>query len=328
MPEICIDSIVARPGTKAHGYISAVNRVDGTTLGLPVIVVAGKQDGPVLVADGGIHGDEPEGTLAIIAFARALDPEALRGTFIGVPVMNIGGFEAMERGNPRDTHTFDMNRVYPGKCEGFLTERIAYAHHTHIGALADMEITFHSGGNIAYLAETIFVPANDPKSFELARAMGPDWPIVLETPQPAGSPMAAMVARGKPVLTVELGGSATCMPDTLIEIVNTLTRSLSNVCCHYGMLDGEARYAAARWRGRQKVVQAGKSGILDPTPTPPLKKPISQGQVLLRITDLFGDPIQELQAPCDGTLFGMRTYPSVTAGDWALFCADATYVAD
>jgi len=245
-----------------------------------------------------------------------------------VPVMNVGGFEAMERGNPRDTHTFDMNRIYPGRPDGFLTERLAHAHNTHIGVLADMEITFHSGGNICYLAETIFTPPNDAKSFELARAMGPDWPIALETPHPVGSPLAAMVTRSKPALTVELGGSAMCMPDALTDIVNVLTRSMLNVCRHYGMVDGEAHYAQAHWRGRQKVVQAGRSGILEPIPETHLKKPIYKGQTLMRITNLFGDIIQELQAPCDGTLFGLRTYPSVTAGDWALFCADAKYLDD
>jgi hypothetical protein len=34
--------------------------------------------------------------------------------------------------------------------------------------------------------------------------------------------------------------------------------------------------------------------------------------------------VEELHAPCDGKLFGFRTYPAVIAGDWSLFCADAT----
>ena len=35
-----------------------------------------------------------------------------------------------------------------GKPEGFLTERIAHVHSSRIGSVADMEITFHSGGNM------------------------------------------------------------------------------------------------------------------------------------------------------------------------------------
>ena len=68
-------------------------------------------------------------------------------------------------------------------------------------------------------------------------------------------------------------------------------------------------------------------GMLDPNPDIPLKKPIKKGDYMMRITDLYGEPLEELFAPCDGVLFGFRTYPSVTAGDWTLFCGDADYKA-
>ena len=324
MPDVVIGGLRCEAGNKLSGYIPAVLRVDGTPFGIPVMIVAGESEGPVLLVDGGIHGDEQEGALAIASFARELDPKNLRGAFVGVPVMNVGGCEAMSRGNPRDTHSFDMNRIYPGRPEGFLTERIAHLHDTLIAAAADMEISIHSGGNICYLAETVFVGGGDAKGMELARAMGPEWPIILDTPRPSGSPMAAMLQRGKTGITVELGGSAATMPATLLEIVEILKRALRNVCRHYRMIDGDASYAPQIWRGRQMVIQAGKSGLLAINPHMPLKQPIRKDEVLLGITDLFGETVEELRAPCNGTLFGVRTYPSVTAGDWALFCADAT----
>ena len=325
MPSMVIGSLRCEAGQKATGYLTAVNRVDGTALGIPVILVAGKEDGPVLLVDGGIHGDEQEGTLAITAFAKDLDPQKLRGVFIGVPVMNVEAFSAMSRGNPRDTHSYDMNRIYPGRAHGFLTELVAHLHDSLIGVHADLEMTIHSGGNIAYLAETVFITAGDEKSLELAKAMGPDWPILLDTPHPVATPMAAMYARGKPAITVELGGAAQTMPQALRQSVRTLKSALANVCRHYGMLEGEAQFATGYWRGKQQVVQAGKSGMLDPLPSCPLKEPIRKGDLLLRITDLFGETVEELHSPCDGTLFGIRTYPSVSAGDWCLFCAEATF---
>ena len=327
MSGIQIGPLRCQKGQKSTGYVPAVNRVDGTSLGIPVMVVAGVKDGPVFLADGGIHGDEQEGTLAIAAFARELNPRDFRGTFIGVPVMNVGAFEAMSRGNPRDSHTFDMNRMYPGREKGYLTDRVAHVHSSAIGELADMEITIHSGGNICYLGETIFTASGDAKGMELARAMGEDWRILLDTPHPVGSPMAAMVERGKRAITVELGGSARLMPDALQANVDTLRRALRNVCVHYDMIDGDATYAAEAWLGKQSVVMASQSGMLLPNPSLPtekLKKPISEGELLLTIADLFGEPIEELKAPCNGTLFGFRTYPSTTAGDWTLFCGDAS----
>ena len=323
MPSIEVGSIRCEAGKKAAGFINAVPRLDSTEFRIPVMIVAGKYDGPVLLADGAIHGDEHEGTLAIATYARELNPKKLRGVFIGVPVMNVGAFEMMSRGNPRDTHSFDMNRIYPGRPNGFLTDRIANVHNSVIGSLADMEITFHSGGNIAYLAETIFIGAGDKKGLELAQAMGPDWQIILDSPRPVGSPMAVMLDRGKTAITVELGGIATTMPDVLQEKVDILKKALNNVLCHFNMIEGKTEYAKYHWRGKQMVVQAAKSGLLEPNPDIPLKKPIKKNDFLLRILDLFGETVEELLAPCDGTLFGFRTYPSVTTGDWALFCADA-----
>ena len=327
MNTIRIGDLHCSPGTKTSGIVPAVSRVDGTELGFPVIVVHGKKDGPVLLIDGGIHGDEQEGTLSIISLAQKLDPENLRGTVIGVPVMNVGAFEAMSRGNPRDTHTYDMNRMYPGKPTGYLTDRIAQTHHTAVGKLADMEITIHSGGNICYLGETIFTKSDDEKGFELAKAMGPDWQIILDTPHPVGSPMADMVNRDKTAITVELGGSAACMPDALQNNVNVLERALMNVCHHYDMVEGTANYADEAWRGSQIAVMASKSGILVPNPEisrNKLKKPIEKDETLLIMQDLFGNIVEELKAPCTGVLFGFRTYPSTTAGDWTLFCGNAT----
>ncbi len=327
---LAVGPVSCAPGRFAAGFVPAVSRVDGADLGFPVLIANGAGPGPVLLLDGGIHGDEQEGILAVAEFVRALDPGRLSGAVIGVPVMNVGAFEAMARGNPRDTHTHDMNRIYPGRPAGYLTDRIAAAHAATAGSLADLEITIHSGGNICYLAETIFTATADDGGFELAQAMGPDWQIVLDTPHPAGSPMAAMVSSGRAAITVELGGSAATMPGRLRANVETLKRALANVCRHYGLLAGVPRYAARLWRGRQSVVMAGRSGILSPDAglaEARLKAPIRSGQTLLRLHDLLGAPVEDLNAPCDGVLFGFRTCPSTTAGDWTLFCGDAGFVA-
>ena len=116
------------------------------------------------------------------------------------------------------------------------------------------------------------------------------------------------------------------MPDVLQTNVDVLKRAMANVCRHYDMLEGDATYAEEIWRGSQIVVLASKSGILLPNAEIPggkLKKPITEGEVLLTLADFFGEPVEELRAPCTGVLFGFRTYPSTTAGDWTLFCGNA-----
>ncbi len=125
-------------------------------LGLPITVVNGVEDGPVLWVDGAIHGDEPEGPLAIVKVLQAIDPAQLKGAFVGCMAMNPPAFFNNERGHAWDKNTYDMNRIYPGKPNGFPTERIAYAHSQAMIEVADLEMTIHSGGDHSYLSMAIF----------------------------------------------------------------------------------------------------------------------------------------------------------------------------
>src|SRR5262245_40298471 len=146
MPRLTVGTASAEPGSSGHGAIPVTNHPGGGALDIPVIVVNGAQPGKVLWVDACIHGDEPEGTLAVHKLVGSLDPAAMRGGLVAVPVMNVGAFEAAERGNPADTFSYDMNRIYPGKPDGYLTERVSWAHAQALLAVADYEVSIHSGG--------------------------------------------------------------------------------------------------------------------------------------------------------------------------------------
>ena len=178
----------------------------------PVIVINGADDGPCLWIDGVIHGDEPEGTLMCHLLRREVDPATLAGSLVLVPVMNTAAYEAGRRGNPLDTFSYDMNRIYPGRPNGYLSERVAHAHKEWLVEVADMNIAVHSGGEHSYLSEMIFV-TDHPGSQELARAMGEAFSLVLKTPRPSGNPMGVMLAAGKSGITVELGGRSATSPE-------------------------------------------------------------------------------------------------------------------
>ena len=75
----------------------------------------GAEGGPCFWVNGAIHGDEPEGPLACQIALAEVDPARLSGTLVLCPVLNVPAFEAAQRGNPADTFTYDMNRIYPGR---------------------------------------------------------------------------------------------------------------------------------------------------------------------------------------------------------------------
>jgi predicted deacylase len=285
---------------------------------IPVVVVNGAGNGPVLWINGAIHGDEPEGPLAVHRLLADLDPAGLRGAVVAVPVVNVGAFEACQRGNPADLFTYDMNRIYPGRSEGHLTERIAHAHHEAMIAAADLEVSIHSGGAHSYLAYAQFY--NDtPEGLELAKAMGPEWDLLLKSFSDRGSPMAAMKQQGKPGITVELGGLCDTFPARFLANGAALERAIRNIMRHYRMVDGTPQYARRWMVGQQKtVILAPTGGFWLPEPSV-LRQRVAAGTLLARIHTLHGDVAVEIRAPYDGIPFGIRTNAAVGLGDWCIF---------
>ena len=311
----------AEPGQVKTGVIPVTRLAGGTPLEIPVIVVNGAEPGPVLWVNGAIHGDEPEGPLTCHILRREVDPAKLRGALVLVPVINVPAFEAASRGNPLDTFSYDMNRIYPGKSTGYLSDRIAAAHAEWMTKVADLELSIHSGGAHSYLSETIFA-TEDAKSQELARAMGEGWSLALKSFLPKGNPMASMLEAGKTGITVELGGRSATSPKAFHRVGRVLADAALNVMRHYGMIDGEARYASPRYTGVQHALLAPVSGLFVAEESADFQKPMKKGDRIATIYDLYGEALETLHAPADGMIFGLRALPNVTTGDWCCFYAE------
>ena len=92
-----IGPLTVAPGERAQGLIPVGTSCYGVQLGIPLIVVNGTADGPVLCVDAGVHGDEYDGQEAVRRVVAEIDPATLRGTLVGIPCMNTPAFEAAAR---------------------------------------------------------------------------------------------------------------------------------------------------------------------------------------------------------------------------------------
>lgn len=315
---VTVGTATAHPGTIVRGAIPVTDLAGGTKLEIPVVVANGESGGRVLWVNGAIHGDEPEGPYACQLALADIDPAQLSGTVVLCPVLNVPAFEAAERGNPLDTFSYDMNRIYPGRPDGYLTERIAAAHADWMGRVADLEISIHSGGAHSYLAKAIFVDERT-ESVELATAMGEGWGCIMSSFNPKGSPMAHMMSLGKVGITVELGGRSATSPEAFARVGRDLADAILNVLKHYAMYPGTAVYPSPRYKGAQEALLAPVSGIFLPARGVDFLQMMARGDPIARIVNIFGDTLAELFAPADGMIFGLRALPNVTTGDWCCF---------
>lgn len=315
---IQIGNVSILPGEAKKGGIPINGDMYAREREIPIIVYRGAEDGPILWINGATHGDEPEGALSIFKMLEQLDPKQMSGTVVGVPAMNVNAFTAGERGDPLDGFTYDMNRCYPGKPDGYPTERVAWAHWEAMKDSCDLQIAVHSGGEHSYLAHMIFASDN-PESLELGAAMGTQWSLLFKSPVGGGNPSSKMAGLGKGGITVELGGNCRTLTGDFHAVARDLAGSYLNVMRHYKMIDGEAQYAESWRQGYQIALLAPATGMFVGTDQIPFETELAKDTLLGQIYNLYGDVIAEVRAPQEGVIFGLRSRPSVLEGEWCCF---------
>src|SRR6185503_10530757 len=202
-----------RPGQAASGFIEIPAGVDAATR-IPITIVRGAQAGPTLALIAGTHGSEVAPIVALQRVRAALDPAGLRGTVLIVHVANMPSFLGRTiYYSPIDGK--NLNRVYPGKTDGTVSERIAFAITNQIIERADYLVDMHAGdGNESLRPYSYWSPLGlnartDSIAREMALAFGSDH-IVVDTARPRDVRASVYTQntaqlRGKPALTTEAG---------------------------------------------------------------------------------------------------------------------------
>jgi predicted deacylase len=122
------------------------------TVPLDVLLARGAQPGPTLAATAAVHGDEYEGVRTLFEIFAELNPAAMSGALLAVPVANSPAFWNMSRCSPFDGE--NLARAFPGRSAGSATEALAFALDQAIFAHADFFIDLHSAG-VRYVMPTM-----------------------------------------------------------------------------------------------------------------------------------------------------------------------------
>jgi predicted deacylase len=323
-PATCRAPLAAfAPGDVARGasqrFALAIDGGLAADVSLPVLAVGGSQPGPLLLAVAGVHGDEYEGMEAIRRVASALDPAALRGTFVGIPVANPFAYEARSRAVPAHVDGLNLARVFPGNPNGTPTRRLAHDLLALVERFVgpdDLFVDFHSGSaDVAFLPVVGFRDVSGPATVAAeaaARRFGlPVWRI----PDAPGPFNAETARRGIPTLGTETTGRAGCLDAD----VAAFERGLHNLLMHKGMLPGAAPEPFAGPARTTVDVLAPASGFLRDAPR--LGDEVAAGEPLGTLVTPHGDPIADIHAPTAGTIWAARATPATRAGE--LVCAIA-----
>jgi hypothetical protein len=279
----------------------------------------------VLALIAGTHGAEYPPILALQRLRASLDPKTLTGTVILVHVANMPSF--LQRTiyyTPGDAK--NLNRVFPGKANGTISERIAFVISRDVIERSTHLIDIHCGdGNEWLRPYSYWVNTNAPAvvaaSKELVLAFGLDH-IVIDTGRPS-DPLASLYlantasTRGKPGISVESGGWARTDEESIARI----ERGVAGVLRHLGMrADGPDPVAHAVWLGRNEVLRSAHTGLLYPLVEP--GQTVADGALIARITDFHGTVLQEVRAPFAGEVLYVVATPPISAGEPVGFVAE------
>jgi predicted deacylase len=313
-----VGPVTAQPGTVAAGTIQIAARAGDSGTTIPITVVHGASAGPVLALIAGTHGMEYVPIVALQRLRDKIDPKTLKGTIVMVHVANMPSFLGRTiYYSPVDGK--NLNRVYPGKADGTISERIAETITREIIGRATHVVDLHCGdGNESLYAYSYWITTGEPRVAETSRAMalafGLDH-IIVDKDRPT-DPAASLyttntaVTRGKPGLTTETGGMA-IVDEASIQLIN---RGVSGVMKHLGMrADGPAPIAKPVFLERTEVVRAGVTGVFYPAVE--RGHVVKKGAPLGRITDFHGKTIEEVVAPFDGQILYVIGTPPITKGE-------------
>jgi predicted deacylase len=312
------------PGERRRFEVHAARLVTGGWLAIPVEVLVGARPGPRVWLSGAIHGDELDGIEIIRRVLDALDPAALSGSLIAVPIVNVFAFIGESRYLP-DRRA--LNSSFPGSESGSLAARIAHLFMRQVVAQCDLGIDFHCGSDSRVNLPQVRIDVEDATAAELAMAFGA--PVVMHARAPAGSLRAAAGTLGASVLVYEGGQAGRFSEGAIRQGVGGVRRVLAAL----GMTAAPA--ATPGDPGGGGVGDPGGGGADDPAPTlvarnslwvragrsgilrmhTELGAEVAAGQRLGVIADAFGDRASNVRARGDGIVVGLTSHPLVNRGD-------------
>jgi predicted deacylase len=299
--------LCAESGTKTQGFMA----VPGTDLQLPVTLINGTRPGKTVVITGGIHGGEYPGVETTIRLAAQTSPEELSGQLIVVHPVNVHAFLAkVQYLVPEDGR--NLNRVFPGKATGTVSERIAHALTTELFAQADFYMDLHGGDIHESLVPFVIYPvgasAEVNRASEVGAALMGIRHIVGSVSATGSFGSAAMA--GVPGFLAEIGQCGRWSEEEVLVYL----KGVRNVLKHLGLLEGASEDLGPVVKSPGMIgIEAGQAGCWYPAVK--AGATVARGQKLGEIRDFFANTLGEYFAAQDGLVLYVVSSLAINAGD-------------
>ena len=292
------------PGTFDQRTWYAGETFYGSAIPTPVLVATGRNPGQTLCLTAAVHGDELNGIETVRRVMHQLDVEKLTGTVIGVPIVNLQGFQRHSRYLPDRR---DLNRFFPGNTEGSSASRMAYSFFHEVIMHCDGLVDLHTGSFHRTNLPQLRADLHNPDVVALTEGFGST--VILHSGGAEGTLRHAAVAAGIPAVTLEAGEPMRVHNEHVEHSVKGIftlldTLGMYNRRSLWG--NPEPVYYTATW------LRSDVGGILSSQAR--LGRRVKAGDLLGTVTDPITNEVSEVRSPHDGRIIGMALDQFVMPG--------------
>jgi len=280
----------------------------GRAIRAPVLVARGRKPGPTIGLTAAVHGNELNGIPVIHRVMERLDPHTLRGTVVGVAVVNVPGLLLRQR---RFADGVDLNHVFPGKSDGTPAQVYVHAFVQRLLPSLDRLLDLHTAsfGRV----NSLYVRANmdDPVARRMALLQRPE--IIVHNPPADQTLRGTAAAHGIPAITVEIGNPHRIHGDYVRRTISGVRAVLAD----QGLIRGRRKPAESTTAmpvvcERSHWLRTDVGGLLEVLPK--VTDTVQKGDELARVRDEFGRLRHVYTAPEDGVVIGRSVDPVAPMG--------------
>ena len=291
--------------TRATGALRLGEMPGGSAIDVPYTIVRG-EPGPTVWVMAARDGDEVHASLVAMRLQRALEPDAVHGSVVVMPIGNVPGFGVLSREHP----------LAPTYLESQMDDRYFDVISERGGRFIDL----HSAGVPSDTVDwTLFVDG-DEVGAAMARAYGSPFAYEHrmgggEGPDPGlldGALFVRLSQAGVPAILIEAGGGLPPPPAT----VDRAFAGVWNVLRTLGTIGEEAQPTPEpRVLNGFRIVTPTRGGFFEDGVA--LGTEVAVGQRLATVVDAHGEVVEEILAPVAGVVLTVPVNPAAGTGTWA-----------
>jgi predicted deacylase len=301
--ELNIDE--APKGAITRYWLEIVKDGMGIPVHLPIIVARGKSTGEVVGLTAAVHGNELNGISVIQRLFKEIDVEELKGTIVGVPIINAPSFLRKKR---RFMDGTDLNHIMPGKEQGTVSQIYAWRIVNRIVKHFDYLVDLHTASNGRVNSYYIRADMSD----EVVRKMAllQNAQIIVHNPPSDGTLRGTADELEISAITLEVGN-----PNLFQKgMIRDGLTGIHNLLGYLKITDSEVEEHSSETVICKKSywIYTDTGGLL--TVHPNVTQIVKKGDKIATLRDVFGDLIKEYVAPENGVVIGKSVSPVNQAG--------------